>query len=406
MAIAALPEYIGKQDLAATTPGMRFGMYLKLWGEDERTGAISWDSSDTIYRERGRDRQERQLSRDNKRPVIDSACRLGPSDKEIMQAVAERQHALSSAADDDVLLVFDARSIAPFTTGFGNEHPLENGFAFLWPYGLPYLPGSGIKGVLRQAVRELTSGEWGDSQGWDGEKRYTVKADKQTLPLSMVDILFGLESQDAGKEHFRGVLSFRDVIPLIHGDKLMVEIMTAHQTHYYQNGEAPHDSGSPNPIPFLTVPPGSEFSFHVACDLPRLKRVASDLAGGDRWKALLQAAFEHAFDWLGFGAKTAVGYGAMCAGSEKGSSACPWVDETIAKFVKENNARPEEILRGKLLANAWQALDDDQLKREALADIRCRWQQKDWWDAPPGKASKAARKIYETAQDEAGEKPS
>ncbi len=30
-----------------------------------------------------------------------------------------------------------------------------------------------------------------------------------------------------------------------------------------------------------------------------------------RWKTLLEAAFKHAFDWLGFGAKTAVGYGAM-----------------------------------------------------------------------------------------------
>jgi CRISPR-associated protein Cmr6 len=29
------------------------------------------------------------------------------------------------------------------------------------------------------------------------------------------------------------------------------------------------------------------------------------------WKALLQDAFKYAFDWLGFGAKTAVGYGAM-----------------------------------------------------------------------------------------------
>jgi CRISPR-associated protein Cmr6 len=35
------------------------------------------------------------------------------------------------------------------------------------------------------------------------------------------------------------------------------------------------------------------------------------LAEGERWKTLLTAAFAHAFQWLGFGAKTAVGYGAM-----------------------------------------------------------------------------------------------
>jgi CRISPR-associated protein Cmr6 len=37
-------------------------------------------------------------------------------------------------------------------------------------------------------------------------------------------------------------------------------------------------------------------------------RIGSEYA---HWKALLQSAFEHAFQWLGFGAKTAVGYGAM-----------------------------------------------------------------------------------------------
>jgi CRISPR-associated protein Cmr6 len=45
--------------------------------------------------------------------------------------------------------------------------------------------------------------------------------------------------------------------------------------------------------------------------------------GETHWKTLLEAAFKHAFTWLGFGAKTAVGYGAMepahdrdCAGAK------------------------------------------------------------------------------------------
>ena len=35
------------------------------------------------------------------------------------------------------------------------------------------------------------------------------------------------------------------------GDRLQVDVMTPHQTHYYAEGESPHDSGQPNPI----VPP-------------------------------------------------------------------------------------------------------------------------------------------------------
>jgi CRISPR-associated protein Cmr6 len=176
--------------------------------------------------------------------------------------------------------------------------------------------------VLRQAARELAGGDWGNAHGWrgDDEKSFSVVLQKKTVALSMSDVLFGRETRDGDAEHVRGVLSFWDVIPQIQGDHLHVEIMTPHQGHYYQwkrdrNGnpieESPHESGQPIPIPFLTVPPGSGFAFHVVCDLARLHRLAPELARDDRWKTLLTAAFEHAFEWLGFGAKTAVGYGAM-----------------------------------------------------------------------------------------------
>ena len=49
----------------------------------------------------------------------------------------------------------------------------------------------------------------------------------------------------------------------------------------------------------------------MVCDQAHLERLAPDLAHDLRWQTLLTAAFEHAFEWLGFGAKTAVGYGAM-----------------------------------------------------------------------------------------------
>jgi len=269
MSIAAVPDYLGK-DFSKASPGMRFGIYLKVWNRD-------WSKT--------------------KEGPLDEAKRLEPDDKKTMQAIFERQSLIfgSAIAETDKLRL-DAIGIAPFTTGLGNEHPLENGFAFLNPYGLPYLPGSGVKGVLRQAARELASGDWGETLGWD-ELAITV--------------LFGREGKDGDKDHQRGVLRFWDVIPKIQGNTLDVEIMTPHQKHYYQDGETPHDSGQPVPISFLTVPPRSRFVFHVQCDSAFLKHLASDLAADGRWKILLQAAFEHAFDWCGFGAKTAVGYGAM-----------------------------------------------------------------------------------------------
>ena len=250
-------------------------------------------------------------------------CRWRGEEKKVTEALVKRQRSICVDLADASWICFEAEATAPFTTGLGNEHPLENGFSFLNPYGLPYLPGSGVKGVVREAARQLASGEWENPGGWHtepvGEFRVREDGEEKPIKLTALDVLFGRETLEGESDHFRGVLSFWDVIPEIPGNTLRVEVMTPHQTHYYQqktdkksgNSTTPHDSGQPNPILFLTVPPGSKFRFFVTCDLVRLKRVAPSLAQEDRWKQLLDAAFEHAFDWLGFGAKTAVGYGAM-----------------------------------------------------------------------------------------------
>ncbi|WP_434782544.1 type III-B CRISPR module RAMP protein Cmr6 [Ferrovum myxofaciens] len=294
MPIAAVPNYLG-QDFKETSPGMRFGMYLKLWGINQRTNAFLWKIHDVAYEVRGQENKEREVKKENKASSLDAAKIFGERDKHTMKALADRQLSLAQTNPTDALLRLDAVSTAPFTTGLGNEHPLENGFSFLNPYGLPYLPGSGVKGVLRQAARELASGEWGNAHGWND---------------APIEILFGRESENGNTDHLRGTLQFWDVIPQIKGDHLMVDIMTPHQSHYYQKGETPHESGQTNPISFLTVPPNSGFTFLVTCDLNRL---TPDLAQDGRWKILLEAAFQHAFQWLGFGAKTAVGYGVLAS---------------------------------------------------------------------------------------------
>lgn len=294
MPIAAVPDYLAKENLSDASPGLRFGMYLPLWGVNSRSKTTLWTTHDINYRVAGKDKEEREFKDDNKRPALGQAARLTATDQAVMKALAHRQIALAdSLIASGQLLTLDAKSVAPFTTGLGNEHPLENGFAFLNPYGLPYLPGSGVKGVLRQAARELARGDWSETHGWT---------------FDAINALFGNEDSNDAR---RGALSFWDVFPRIEGNRLMVEVMTAHQSHYYQANQSPHESGQPNPINFLTVPPGSGFTFHVVCNRPFLARIAPGLAKDDRWKALLAEAFAHAFDWLGFGAKTAVGYGAM-----------------------------------------------------------------------------------------------
>ena len=341
MPIAAVPAYLGT-DFSSASPGLRFGMYLPIWTnradqEHEVNSRASKKSREAfevqdMLQAQGMNATIATLRQRERNPLPDlwdkndfaarhaweKVLRLTANDKVAMRALAARQnHAAQSTPH---VLTLDALATAPFTTGLGNEHPLENGFAFLNPYGLPYLPGSGVKGVLRQAARELTSGDWGDPQGWDaGTIHLLERRGHATIQLSIIDVLFGRETPDGDGDHVRGALSFWDALPQIPGDTLAVDIMTPHQSHYYQKRQdrksgdstSPHDSGAPNPISFLTLPPGTGFAFHVVCDQAHLERLAPDLAHDLRWQTLLTAAFEHAFEWLGFGAKTAVGYGAM-----------------------------------------------------------------------------------------------
>ena len=323
MAIAAVPAYLGK-DFSQASPGLRFGQLLSIWTTREDQEAA------LRKRSAAKSREAEQLTADLQRSGVDVVIRdwvgrkklpdlwqkndeaarqawriastISKQDREAMMALAQRQSALAAPlAAQGQLLSLHALAVAPFTTGLGNEHPLENGFAFLNPYGLPYLPASGVKGVLRQSARELADHQWGDDHDW-------------TDPA--IDALFGRASIDGETDLQRGALMFWDVIPQLEGDALQVEVMTPHQSHYYQKGrdgkyDTPHESGQPNPINFLTVPPRSRFVFHVQCDLPFLARLSPELARDGRWQQLLTAALTHAFQWLGFGAKTAVGYGAM-----------------------------------------------------------------------------------------------
>lgn len=309
MPVAAVPKYLPENQFAQASPALRFGLLLSIWTGPPAQGR----EFQGLW---GKDDQGKQ-------DAYNRVVTPTRQDEKLMQAIAARQKRLAAMQPRETVWQCEAEATAPFTTGLGNEHPLENGFSFLNPYGLPYLPGSGVKGAVREAARQLAEGLWEDSRGWDRESvgAFTVKegGQERKIELTALEVLFGRETPEGESDHFRGVLTFWDVVPQIAGGELRVEVMTPHQSHYYQqqskresgSSTAPHDSGQPNPILFLTVPPGSKFAFCVTCDLRRLHQCAPQLEESARWRQLLDAAFSHAFEWLGFGAKTAVGYGAM-----------------------------------------------------------------------------------------------
>lgn len=171
-------------------------------------------------------------------------------------------------------------SQGPFVTGIGLPHPVENGFTWHHTLGVPYLPASSIKGMMRAWARDWK--ELDCSKGSD------------------IARLLGTVAKE-GQETEAGALIVFDALPV--GDiELYLEVLTPHIGQWRLNGSnPPADWISPVPVPFLAVKEGAKFQF------------AFGLRKGGT-KEYINAAFtllSEALDWIGAGAKTSVGFGRM-----------------------------------------------------------------------------------------------
>jgi len=168
---------------------------------------------------------------------------------------------------------FTARTQGRLVAGTGRSHPIEVGLAWHHTLGVPYLPGSGFKGIVR---------EW--AEGWTG------KEIDQALVIELL-----------GSQEEVGAVVFLDALPT-KPVKLAADVMTPHYGDYYQDSSGntpPGDWLSPTPIPFLTVADGQEFLFAVVPADPTHKGLCGQAM------VWLQDALAN----LGAGAKTAAGYG-------------------------------------------------------------------------------------------------
>lgn len=300
MAKPCIPGYVN-QDFSACPPGHRFTLYFDVWSseqEEHQLELAGWIENGRRGREPSPPRTQEDwiIPSTRKTEAAQRACTLPDGSRAALKALCQRQATLAQSLGDSVF-THPARLTAPLATGLGNEHPLENGFAFLNPHGLPYLAGSGVKGVIRRAAEELASDEWGDTAGWN---------------QAAIDVLFGLETESGDTEatRTRGALMFWDLFFQPASDRaplLAVEIMTPHHTSYLQGNGTPHANEQPNPIPFLAIAAGCECTLYVQCNPTLIPAEAGSLR--TEWSALLASAIEHAGEWMGFGAKSAVGYG-------------------------------------------------------------------------------------------------
>ena len=222
--------------------------------------------------------------------------------------------------------VLEAKVDGRMIIGLGSAHVNETAMTLHHIYGIPYIPGSGIKGALRnmfiQETFETTKCK-DDKQiaicekileSFDLKKDIKLKEDefkkrfkikKQVKKIEPMPAVFSFFSKNIsvvkqfqlifGTQSNQGKVIFLDAYP-VEKIKIKNDIMTPHYSEYYSEGKPPADYYNPTPIKFATVE-NTTFRF------------AYLLKSGDINKRELENKFKKLLTEYGLGAKTAIGHG-------------------------------------------------------------------------------------------------
>ena len=212
-------------------------------------------------------------------------------EKGILDGIHKKQHEIAKTMGSykTVELSVDWRLIV----GLGSESVYETSMTLHHIYGIPYIPGQAVKGVVRNYVINEAFGENNSQLDLKG-------AEARALEKDAFKKIFGSQKN-------AGHVIFFDAFP-VSPPNIRPDVMTVHYPDYYGGPKPPADYQNPKPIPFLTVE-NTSFEF-ILC--VKRKHQNETVQLGDNKGNLLDVTA----DWMknamtrhGVGAKTAVGYG-------------------------------------------------------------------------------------------------
>ncbi|MGC8875559.1 type III-B CRISPR module RAMP protein Cmr6 [Thermus sp.] len=178
-----------------------------------------------------------------------------------------------------------AKTLSRLVVGLGGESVLETSLTLHRAYGVPYIPGSALKGLASRYAHLYLEGE-----AWRRNLAQFQRGEAQTA-------LFGTTEE-------QGLVVFFDALPLPGKWRLHPDILNPHHPLYYRGEEEPPaDWDSPTPVPFLSAT--GTFLLALA-PAPGVDREAARPWLTALWRILAWALKEE-----GVGAKTSSGYGRM-----------------------------------------------------------------------------------------------
>ncbi len=168
-------------------------------------------------------------------------------DKHIDTRLAE--HAYKRWSDATIAMQaqhFTATTQWRMVVGLGGETVLETDLTLHHLYGLPFIPGSALKGLTRAyATEEVIKPK---SKKIDGDD-------------PVIQSIFGTQKA-------AGSVIFFDAMPVDGKFEIDLDIMNAHYPKYYGEKQLPTNSQDPNPVTFLTIT-NTKFMFALAPRRPK-----------------------------------------------------------------------------------------------------------------------------------------
>jgi len=277
----------------------------------------------------------------NKGPWLQDLVKGSHIDTALTRSAYNRWHTMMSATG---AILFNAVLDWRMVIGLGGESVLETDITLHHLYGIPFIPGSALKGLTRAYIT-------GEIEGYKSNK---IDSDNEEVKR-----IFG------SQEH-AGTVLFFDAMPLNGEVQFVVDIMNPHYPDYYGGTKPPTNDQSPIPVTFLTVT-NTTFTFALT---PRDAGKEQHVRDVEQVKVWLQEALQK----YGVGGKTSAGYGYF---KKELPSIKPTQLEKTQEPISQAPSRPLERIRpalpqfrvGQEITGAVVAPTDD-LRRKAPADAR------------------------------------
>lgn len=240
-------------------------------------------------------------------------------------------------------VMFEAKALGRLAVGLGAESVLENNLSIHRTYGVPYIPGSALKGLAARYARQRL-----EDEAWHTEVNQRGDIIRRGEAYR---VLFG-DTAEAGYVTFFDALYVPNSAP--QNRPLVLDVITVHHPKYYQGESAPPaDWDSPTPVPFLSA----RGSYLIA------------LFGPDAWVDVAFQILARALREEGIGAKTNSGYGRMMLEgvtldeTDVSSPSTPTLDPdeaTIQRFQQRLDAMASKDVAGQIHAvyQDWKRLTD------------------------------------------------